>query len=312
MDNAKKVINVLICDDDPVDRKLVRAYLHQDNWYEFRVKEAGEEDEILEALEKESPDLIFLDYQLPGRSGLDWLREINDKGIAPTIILTGHGNELLAAEVFKSGAYDYLPKSSLSIENLNKCVTNALDKWSLFRQIEEYKVRLEFMVRIDELTGLFNRRGLLESLNCEITRGLRYCQPLSILILDIDNFKQINDTFGHLAGDKVLRELGTILRSTVRLTDIEGRYGGDEFLIIFPETPLTGASIIAEKVRSKVEETLFSLEQKNIEITISIGLAELDYNLEAQSVQERINHLIVQADRHLYRVKNEGGNGLDY
>lgn len=306
----KKKINLLICDDDPTDRKLIKSYLNQDRWYEFSIQEAEDEEQIMSALERSDIDLIILDYQLPGKTGLEWLRDINERKIAPTIVLTGHGNELIAAEVFNNGAYDYLPKYSLSTENLNKCITNALDKWDLVKQLIDYRTRLEYMVRTDDLTTLANRRYLMDCLNREIIRGMRYQHPLSIIILDIDEFKNVNDVYGHIVGDKILKELADIIKVNVRHVDIAGRYGGDEFFIIMPETTLVEAKVIAERIRNAVEGKVFSLLGYELWLTISLGLAEMDYEHIDKEPYELVDGLINKADECLYRVKKYGGNNI--
>lgn len=309
--HINKEVNLLICDDDPTDRKLIKSYLHQDKWYKFGIQEAEDEDQITNALERDDIDLIILDYQLPGKTGLEWLREIKERKIAPTIVLTGHGNELIAAEVFNNGACDYLPKYSLSTENLNKGITNALDKWNLVKQLIDYRTKLEYLVRTDDLTGLANRRYLIDSLNLEINRGMRYQHPLSIIILDIDEFKNVNDIYGHLAGDKVLIKVADIIQANARNTDIPGRYGGDEFVIILPETSLTDAKVIAERIRSTVEEKVFSVHDSDFFITISSGLAEMAYKHTDSEDYELVDCLINKADECLYRVKKNGGNGVE-
>jgi diguanylate cyclase (GGDEF)-like protein/PAS domain S-box-containing protein len=163
--------------------------------------------------------------------------------------------------------------------------------------------RLQYLSNTDDLTGLFNRRALIEKLEDEIRRTHRYKTDLSILICDIDYFKEINDTYGHDIGDRVLRAISNLLKESLRSIDIIGRYGGDEFLAILPETSMEGAKEIAERIRSAVEDLRLRGEGKDlIKTTISLGIAE--FNVD----QENIDDLIKRADNALYIAKGKGRN----
>ncbi|MCX7808531.1 MAG: GGDEF domain-containing protein, partial [Deltaproteobacteria bacterium] len=153
----------------------------------------------------------------------------------------------------------------------------------------------------DGLTNVFNKRYLLETLEREVPRALRHQRPLSILMFDIDHFKRINDTYGHLAGDYVLREVATIVRKRLRPDDTFGRYGGEEFCAILPETSLSGASVIGEDLRRRIEAASFVFEGNQIPVTISIGGAQL---VPGQDVMG----LIKAADEKLYEAKRSGRN----
>lgn len=165
--------------------------------------------------------------------------------------------------------------------------------------------RLEQMAISDELTGLKNHRYLVGRLEEEVERAKRYAYPLSILILDLDKFKQINDTHGHLAGDWILKRVGQILKETVRQVDIPGRYGGDEFVVILPETTLVNAQKIAERIRQKIENFCLVGEEGSCCVTASIGVAEL--KLE-QVKGKAAENLLSRADEALYAAKRMGGN----
>ncbi|MBP1599935.1 MAG: sensor diguanylate cyclase [Acidobacteria bacterium] len=165
----------------------------------------------------------------------------------------------------------------------------------------EYSERLTVT---DDLTKVFNYRYLMGYLVSEVKRCLRYKKKLSLLFIDVDGFKRINDTFGHLVGSRALAELAQVFRKIVRETDIIGRYGGDEFVVILPETPLSGAMVIAERIRKKVEDYEFVAQNVNIRMTVSLGIANCPkHTLTAEG-------LIKKADAAMYRAKELSRNSI--
>lgn len=158
------------------------------------------------------------------------------------------------------------------------------------------------MAVTDGLTGLYNHRFIFERLEEEIAKVARYGRPLSIIMLDIDNFKQVNDTFGHRAGDEVILSVAHAIMASLRKTDVAGRYGGEEFLVLLPETDLKAAHIVAEKIRNTV--ALLQFETKDLAVTISAGVAEAEKG-------ESFEALINRADAKLYTAKRNGKNRVE-
>ncbi len=165
----------------------------------------------------------------------------------------------------------------------------------------QYHETIYKMTIVDGLTGVNNKRFLLETLEREIPRARRHERPLTLVMMDIDHFKNINDTYGHLAGDYVLKEQAQLVKSRLRPDDVLGRYGGEEFAILLPETALEGGVAIAEELRSMIQDHSFSFEQEKIQVTMSMGLAQLEDGWDVPS-------FIKQADERLYAAKREGRN----
>lgn len=155
---------------------------------------------------------------------------------------------------------------------------------------------------VDGLTQIFNKRYFLETLGRELSRARRYDRPLALVMFDIDYFKQCNDTFGHRAGDFVLREISDVVRERARKVDVLARYGGEEFALILPEIELKGAALFAEKIRTMLAESKFNFEGKAIPVTISVGVAELTPDVATY------DDLIKRADARLYKAKQTGRN----
>jgi diguanylate cyclase (GGDEF)-like protein len=298
----RPLLKILICDDDPADRKLVRTHLQQITDKEIVLLEAGYTEEIQNALDKGRIDLVLMDNQMPGKSGMEWLAEITRKQLAPVVMLTGSGTEEIAAQAFQEGAAGYLPKSSLSQEKVRNAIDDALDKWTRLQQAMADKEKLERLANFDSLTGLYNRRAILDKLRELINRANRYKEDFSLSMLDIDHFKTVNDRYGHLTGDEVLEKIATLIRQNIRDTDVVGRYGGEEFIIILPKTNLSSAWVVAERIRSIVEKAEMKDPAGNVfAITVSQGLAEWERGEDAAS-------LVSCADEALYKAKGKGRN----
>lgn len=175
---------------------------------------------------------------------------------------------------------------------------------SLVRQLRERQAELEHLSRTDVLTGLSNRTFFFERLDEEIARSRRYGQPLSVLMVDADHFKSINDTFGHSTGDEVLRVLGTRIRESLRTIDVAARYGGEEFALVLPETDLESAEVVATRLLGVARTVTFGPEEAERRLTVSIGLAELRPGETAGS-------LVGRADAALYQAKREGRDRME-
>ena len=165
-----------------------------------------------------------------------------------------------------------------------------------------YHEEIYRLTTIDGLTQIFNKRYFLETLEREISRAHRYRRELSLIMFDIDFFKKINDTYGHLAGDHVLKQLASVIKARIRREDIMARYGGEEFSIITPEVDGVGAGQFAEKIRKLVEKTAFKFEENKIAVTISIGVASLQADMHDPA------EFIKLSDEKLYQAKAEGRN----
>ncbi|WP_456396717.1 sensor domain-containing diguanylate cyclase [Desulfurobacterium sp.] len=169
---------------------------------------------------------------------------------------------------------------------------------TVMKELEKKNREIKKLADTDGLTAIYNRRKILEELEKEIIRTQRYGNPLSVIIFDIDLFKEVNDTYGHLMGDKILREIAQIIKKRIRKPDIFGRYGGEEFLIVLPETDITGGVKFAEKIRKLIENHPFPIDRK---ITISLGVTEYKYG-------DTVDTLLARADRALYMAKESGRN----
>ncbi len=164
------------------------------------------------------------------------------------------------------------------------------------------------LARTDPLTGLFNRRHFFEIAGYEFAKALRHQRPLSAIIFDVDLFKNINDTYGHVIGDQVLVHIGALMRSNVRKTDIAARYGGEEFILLLPETDSMGAKILAEQLRKILESSPVQIRNERIFFTVSIGVSGKD----ADQPIETFDQLILQADEALYSAKRSGRNQVAF
>ena len=161
----------------------------------------------------------------------------------------------------------------------------------------------------DSLTGLYNRWYVMEKIDSEMNRALRHGSPMSLLMIDLDHFKEINDSFGHPAGDAVLKLVGQVLRDSCRVYDVPGRYGGEEFCIVLPETRINSTTVVAERIRNRLANTPLSVGNSSVVVTASIGVAGMD-SVENEGVLSA-GTLLERADRALYTAKHRGRNRIE-
>ena len=300
--NIDQQINILIVEENDDDFEAINDILMENNNINVeRVKSIGE---AFSCMDEEPLDLLLLDYYLPDGNAFEMLERMNEERYeVPAVIITGQGNEVIASKIIQAGAYDYLPRDSLSSNSLSRTILNTLEKAQLKKQVKEAYNRMVDMSVRDELTGLFNRRYFIDAIEAEVARSQRYRTDLVLCIFDIDHFKKVNDTHGHPTGDKVLSKIGNLLKDSIRDNDIACRYGGEEFAILLPHTNIEEAGIMSERFRELVASYDFDVNELHLSITVSIGVAQYqsDSNISGSMLLE-------QADKALYKAKKEGRN----
>jgi diguanylate cyclase (GGDEF)-like protein len=305
VNDHKTLLKILVCDDDPADRKLVRAYIRKIENKEIVLLEAGDKQEIERSLEKGRIDLVLMDIEMPEKSGMEWLSDIMKTHTAPVIMLTGQMNVEVAAQAIQKGALGYLPKNNLSIGKLGTAIDEALKKWNDRQLSKANQEELERLATMDVLTGLYNRRAILNKLDEKMRIAHRYKEDLCLLLMDIDHFKEVNDKYGHIAGDDVLETVASIIRQNIRETDYPGRYGGDELLIIFPLTDLNTASQIAERIGYTIGVTVMkNRDGRTFSVTVSQGISNYIHHEDQGTFLSR-------ADEALYKAKQNQRNRVE-
>jgi two-component system, cell cycle response regulator len=295
---------VLIAEDDPICRRVLQSRLH--NWG-FRVITAEDGLQAWEIVQRgDAPDLLILDWVMPGIDGPELCRRIRERrdAIYPYILLvTGKDDTQDVVRGLEAGADDYLSKPFDPTELRARL---QVGKRILALQHELIKAReeLRFQANHDALTGIFSRAAILSLLNRELQRAARSGMLTGILMMDLDHFKIINDTYGHLTGDAVLREVAARINRAVRSYDSLGRYGGEEFLAVLSNCYPEDLRTIAERVRFAVSDTPIGTEPTSLAVTVSVGgivTSHTTPSLESLSA----------ADAMLYEAKRNGGNRVE-
>jgi two-component system cell cycle response regulator len=297
-------MKILIADDDPVARRRVEASLQQ---WGFEVVVAKDGAEAWRMLQMESPPrLAILDWMMPGMDGAQVCQEVRKLEGRPysyLILLTGKDQQDDIVEGLHAGADEYLCKPFNPSELRARIRTGCR-----ILELEERLIATSEALRVqathDPLTGLWNRAAILDILRRELARSKRERSPVSVVIADVDHFKHINDTLGHLAGDSVLRQVTARMQSVMRPYDALGRYGGEEFLVIAPGSDQDGAHGLAERLRSSVCDSPLPVSEGVISVTISLGVV-------ATQGLEEVETLIRAADDALYRAKERGRNRVE-
>ena len=294
---------VLTVEDNDADFERIRQLLETEA-RQLRLTRATSLRVALQLCGERLFDLCLVDYQLPDGHGIDFAEMVKQAGrIVPCILVTGLGGESLAAEAFRRGFYDYLPKHELSRLVLPRSIWDALERARMLSEIEEATRRITDLSARDKVTGLWNRHRLDERLAEEFTRSRRYKAPVTICIGDLDHFKLVNDSFGHAIGDRVLRTTAELMKAALRQTDFLGRYGGEEFCLVFTNTELMDAALCCERIRQRIENEKFASDSGvSFSLTVSFGLCQ------CSAQHATIEALLSDADRALYGAKNQGRN----
>jgi two-component system cell cycle response regulator len=301
---------ILVADDEPVNLALIRRRLE---WEHYRVETAEDGGQAVEAARSILPDLIILDVMMPVMDGLQACRLLKEDPATrdiPVIFLSALDDTDTKVKGLSLGANDYVSKP-FRVEELLARVSVAirmkLERDRLRRSAEELRRSAEAASELsmtDALTGLLNRYGLHRALQREMSEARRYERPLSCLLIDIDFFKSVNDTYGHAAGDTALQQAARVITESVRGSDVVCRYGGEEFLVLAPETGLEGARALADKIRQAFAERLFGEAAHVFPLTLSAGVAQL-------SAGESGNDMIARADEALYHAKQTGRDRVE-
>jgi len=295
---------VLIADDSLVVRAVVRARLEDEG---YDVVEAADGDAAVATCVQSPPDVVLLDVEMPGLDGHQVLARLKrDETLAdiPVVFLTGRTSMDDMVAGLRAGAHDYLKKPFEAAELVAR-VGSAAHVKKLQDRLRERNADLERVSRTDMLTGLYNRRHLEDQLAREHSTARRTQRDLGVLLLDIDHFKRVNDTYGHAAGDHVLCEFAERMTRHLRAGDVAGRWGGEEFLVILPGTDLDGALHVAERIRASVDATPFDTSEASgpaISVTVSGGCVV--------GPADTPDDLVSAADDGLYAAKDAGRNRI--
>jgi two-component system cell cycle response regulator len=294
------LLSVLAIDDNPADLALLRRALQKVKRWNIQFEGVTGVDDAERLLRHGAAcDVIFMDYRLGATDGVEAIGQLRSMGCrVPIILLTGQGDEKLAAASRRQGANDYLCKDDAKPEMLEESLRFVISEYVRERR-DSNAIRA---ATTDGLTGLMVKGYMAKRANDEIERARRHGSALSCIMFDLDHFKSINDNYGHMAGDDILRRCAEVLRRNLRSTDIAGRFGGEEFCVFLPECSLSHALRIAERVRAEIEELETPCGDEIIRATTSAGAAET-----AQGV-ETVEALIKAADQALYKAKRDGRN----
>jgi diguanylate cyclase (GGDEF)-like protein len=298
--------NILIVDDDEDIRSFLRAVLEGDG---HQVLEAATGVAALGALELHRPQLVLLDVMMPTMDGFAVVQAMKQRPgpFLPVILLTAFDDPASRARGISAGADEVLGKPVHPFE-LRLRVRAMLRIQHLANELHLANRRLQLLARTDELTRVRNRRGLRSTLLREFHRAERYGAQLSLLALDIDRFKAVNDTHGHATGDVVLRTVAKALKDGLRQVDVVGRTGGEEFVVVCPETPATEALMVAQRLRAAVaRERVAAPSGGTVAVTVSCGVATLG-DVPAANADE----LLAYADAALYRAKALGRDRVEH
>lgn len=289
---------ILVVDDSRLNIKLLGEILESEGYTVYSTENGLSVREMAHNIK---PDIILLDIVLPGMDGFEVCHILkNDFELKdiPVIMVTAKTNGADVKKALDLGAFDYIKKP--------------VDEWEVIARVQsalrlkEYQDKLKEMAIKDSLTGIFNHGLLIELLDKEIAKQERKRYNLCFVMIDIDYFKRVNDTYGHATGDIILKELADILSSSVRKSDTIGRYGGEEFGFILPDISQTEACHLCERIRLNIENHCFNIDGKCVHITISIGIC---YKRAA----DPISHIdmVKAADDALYISKSKGRNRVE-
>jgi diguanylate cyclase (GGDEF)-like protein len=293
---------VLIVDDSPIVRALVGGYLRNAG---FSVEEAGDGAEALRRLESHTFDVIITDLRMPELDGFGLLEAVKRKNAGPEVILlTGtHAHDMGSAiRALRLGAHDFLTKPPSGPDEVIVTVDRAVEKKRLREANTRLMRELEALSRTDPLTGALNRGAFEEALRREAHRARRYNFPLSLVMMDLDHFKSINDTYGHRVGDGVLQQFVARMGTVFRETDAMHRYGGEEFAALLPHTPSDGALDAARRIVQATAATPFAVGTLTLQVTASAGVATAKLD-DIDGID-----LVTRADAALYEAKRGGRN----
>jgi two-component system, cell cycle response regulator len=284
--------DVLVVDDDRVIRTILTDMLEPAG---FRVRHAADGAEALRTMRHDCPYLVITDWLMSPLNGIDLCRLLRSEKLPHyvyAVLLTARSQADDIITGLNAGADDFLTKPVHQGELFARLQTGL--------RVLELEHRLNELARRDPLTGVLNRRTFYEVLEREWNRCVRYQRPLSCVMVDVDFFKKINDTYGHLVGDHVLKFLAQSLEGQSRCPDYLCRWGGEEFCILLPETDEEGACVWAERCRSAIAEAEFSSDRHSVAMTASFGVAEQQHEMR------KPDELLARADQALYAAKKAG------
>ncbi len=298
---------VLIIDDSDVIRKLATTLLSKKG-YEVVTAENGFKGIELAGSSLLPPQVILLDVMMPEIDGFEVCRRLKENDATkdiPVIMVTSKSDSIEKIKGLEIGAADYVTKPFNHGELIARVATQVKMK-NLWDELQKKNRILEELVKKDGLTNLYNHRFFQEKMVEEFNRSQRHNIALCCALIDIDYFKNINDTYGHQAGDLILKSLAGLVIENLRNYDLAARYGGEEFALILPHTVIESAENVSERIRKSVQEKHFTFNDLDIKITVSIGVAEA-----AKSRAETPGQLIKFADESLYKAKEAGRNRVE-
>ena len=288
--------SILIVDDDNAVRDSIDEFL---TLMDFKTYTAESAEQALALLEKSPVEVVITDIMMNGMNGLEMTQIIKDRFEADVIVITGYTGDYSYEEAIHKGADDFVFKP-VRFEELLLRLKRVLREQKLTQERNITLAQLRELAITDNLTQLYNSRHFYAQMENEINRYNRYQRPLSLLLIDVDHFKDYNDTHGHLEGDKVLYQIAQLIQSCLRTMDSAYRYGGEEFTVILPETPCKAAMAVSERINNLVKNELFI---ENIQQNLSVSIGVTEYKSGETTIE-----FMRRADKAMYVAKKSGRN----
>ncbi|MCP4346198.1 MAG: diguanylate cyclase [Desulfobacterales bacterium] len=284
---------ILIVDDDVAIRNLMKEFIETVG---YKTGTASDAEEALELFKDNNFEIVITDIMMPGMDGLELTELLKKNHDTEIIVMTGYSGDYSYQDAIDKGASDFVFKP-VRFEELLLRIKRVLKERGMIHELQRLAIT-------DSLTKLFNSRHFYNQLETETKRSGRYNRPLALLLIDIDFFKNYNDTYGHIEGDKVLARFGRIVLSCLRKSDSAYRYGGEEFTVMLPETNGIEAMHVARRIKSAIEEQKFlPTGETPVYLTISTGVT-------AYCQGEALTSFIKRADQAMYTSKQEGRNKI--